>query len=200
MTRQHNDSNVLCLAANHVERGAGATDRRCVSAARALKADATSARVEKLEHLGTPNARAPSLAEADPEISAAIEAEEKRQFENIELIASENFTSRAVMEAQGSCLTNKYAEGYPGQRWYGGCEHVDVVEQLAIDRAKQLFGGDHVNVQPHSGSQANMAVYFSVLAARRQNPDDGSRARRPSHARQQGEFLAAASSRSRTTA
>ncbi len=103
------------------------------------------------------------LAKVDPEIFAAIQEEEKRQRENIELIASENFTSRAVMEAQGSCLTNKYAEGYPGKRWYGGCENVDVVEQLALDRALQLFGGDHVNVQPHSGAQANMAVYFSVL-------------------------------------
>lgn len=108
-----------------------------------------------------------SLEEVDPEIFQAIEAERIRQFENVELIASENFTSRAVMEAQGSVLTNKYAEGYPGRRWYGGCENVDVVEQLAIDRAKQLFGAEHVNVQPHSGSQANMAVYFSVL-----NPGD----------------------------
>jgi glycine hydroxymethyltransferase len=108
-----------------------------------------------------------SLAEVDPEIYQAIEAERHRQFENIELIASENFTSRAVMEAQGSVLTNKYAEGYPGKRWYGGCEFVDVAEQLAIDRAKQLFGAEHVNVQPHSGSQANMAVYFTVL-----NPGD----------------------------
>ncbi|MDQ6654753.1 MAG: serine hydroxymethyltransferase [Verrucomicrobiota bacterium] len=99
----------------------------------------------------------------DPEIFDVIQAEEKRQREGIELIASENFTSRAVMEAQGSCLTNKYAEGYPGKRWYGGCENVDVAEQLAIDRAKRLFGAEHVNVQPHSGAQANMAVYFSVL-------------------------------------
>ncbi|MFL6537582.1 MAG: hypothetical protein ACJ8JD_05305, partial [Chthoniobacterales bacterium] len=103
------------------------------------------------------------LRKVDPEIFDSIQAEEKRQRENIELIASENFTSRAVMEAQGSCLTNKYAEGYPGKRWYGGCENVDVVEQLAIDRAKRLFGCEHVNVQPHSGAQANMAVYFSVL-------------------------------------
>lgn len=108
-------------------------------------------------------ATSPNLEEADPEVFAAVKAEQKRQFENIELIASENFTSRAVMQAQGSCLTNKYAEGYPGKRWYGGCEHVDVVEQLAIDRLKALFGGDHANVQPHSGSQANTAVYFSVL-------------------------------------
>lgn len=103
------------------------------------------------------------LKKVDPEIYDAVSAEEKRQRENIELIASENFTSRAVMEAQGSCLTNKYAEGYPGKRWYGGCENVDVVEQLAIDRAKRLFGAEHVNVQPHSGAQANMAVYFSAI-------------------------------------
>jgi glycine hydroxymethyltransferase len=103
------------------------------------------------------------LREVDPEIFDAVVAEEKRQRENIELIASENFTSRAVMEAQGSVLTNKYAEGYPGKRWYGGCENVDIVEQLAIDRAAQLFGAEHVNVQPHSGSQANMAVYFAAI-------------------------------------
>jgi glycine hydroxymethyltransferase len=104
-----------------------------------------------------------AVRRVDPEIFDAISAEEKRQRENIELIASENFTSRAVMEAQGSVLTNKYAEGYPGRRWYGGCENVDVAEQLAIDRAKRLFGAEHVNVQPHSGSQANMAVYFSAI-------------------------------------
>jgi glycine hydroxymethyltransferase len=104
-----------------------------------------------------------NLEQVDPEIFNAIRKEEVRQFENIELIASENFTSRAVMEAQGSVLTNKYAEGYPGRRWYGGCENVDEVERLAIERARTLFGAEHVNVQPHSGSQANMAVYFSVL-------------------------------------
>jgi len=104
-----------------------------------------------------------ALRRVDPEIYDAIRAEEKRQRENIELIASENFTSRAVMEAQGSCLTNKYAEGYPKKRWYGGCENVDTAEQLAIDRALRLFGAEHANVQPHSGAQANMAVYFSVL-------------------------------------
>ncbi len=104
-----------------------------------------------------------NLKKTDPEIYEAVIAEEKRQRENIELIASENFTSRAVMEAQGSVLTNKYAEGYPGKRWYGGCENVDTAEQLAIDRAKQLFGAEHVNVQPHSGAQANMAVYFAAI-------------------------------------
>lgn len=111
----------------------------------------------------TTEANLSSLAATDPEIASAIHKEHDRQFEHIELIASENFTSRAVMEAQGSCLTNKYAEGYPGRRWYGGCEYVDIVETLAIDRAKKLFGAEHANVQAHSGSQANMAVYFSVL-------------------------------------
>ena len=104
------------------------------------------------------------IEKTDPLIAAAIHDEERRQFENIELIASENFTSRAVRQAQGSVLTNKYAEGYPGRRWYGGCEHVDVVETLAIERAKELFGAEHANVQPHSGSQANTAVYFASLA------------------------------------
>ncbi len=112
---------------------------------------------------GSTSSSGGALRKVDPEIFDAIQAEEKRQRENIELIASENFTSRAVMEAQGSCLTNKYAEGYPRKRWYGGCENVDVAEQLAIDRAKRLFGCEHVNVQPHSGAQANMAVYFSML-------------------------------------
>jgi glycine hydroxymethyltransferase len=105
-----------------------------------------------------------SLSQSDPEIFKAISQETKRQNDNIELIASENFTSVAVMEAVGSALTNKYAEGYPEKRWYGGCEFVDVVENLAIERAKQLFGAEHVNVQPHSGSQANAAVYFAALS------------------------------------
>ncbi|PIP19931.1 MAG: serine hydroxymethyltransferase [Candidatus Omnitrophica bacterium CG08_land_8_20_14_0_20_41_16] len=99
----------------------------------------------------------------DPEIYASIKDELKREEENLELIASENFTSLAVLEAQGSVLTNKYAEGYPGHRWYGGCEYVDEVERLAIERAKKLFTAEHANVQPHSGSQANMAVYFAAL-------------------------------------
>ncbi len=102
------------------------------------------------------------IAGYDDELWAAIQAEEKRQEEHIELIASENYTSPRVMQAQGSVLTNKYAEGYPGKRYYGGCEHVDVAEQLAIDRAKQLFGAAYANVQPHSGSQANAAVYMAL--------------------------------------
>ena len=127
----------------------------------------TSDRSPQIE-IGTIRSTSPprygeALRRVDPEIFDAIAAEEKRQRENIELIASENFTSRAVMEAQGSVLTNKYAEGYPRKRWYGGCENVDVAEQLAIDRAKRLFGAEHVNVQPHSGAQANMAVYFAAI-------------------------------------
>jgi len=104
-----------------------------------------------------------TIAKIDPELWEAIQAENRRQHEHIELIASENYASPAVMEAQGSQLTNKYAEGYPGKRYYGGCEFVDIAEQLAIDRAKKLFGAPYANVQPHSGSQANQAVYFSVL-------------------------------------
>ena len=103
----------------------------------------------------------------DPELYEAIHGELKRQKDHIELIASENFVSETVLEAQGSILNNKYAEGYPGRRYYGGCEYVDIAERLAIERAKKLFGAEHVNVQPHSGAQANTAVYFAVL-----NPGD----------------------------
>src|SRR5262245_21319997 len=104
-----------------------------------------------------------TLADADPEIADAIRRERERQNDGLELIASENFVSRAVLEAAGSVLTNKYAEGYPGKRYYGGCEYVDVAERAAIARARQLFGAEHVNVQPHSGAQANMAVYMTLL-------------------------------------
>ena len=104
-----------------------------------------------------------TINELDPDLAKAVEQEQKRQEEHIELIASENYTTRLVMELQGSVLTNKYAEGYPGRRYYGGCEHVDEAETLAIERAKQLFSADYANVQPHSGSQANMAVYMSLL-------------------------------------
>ena len=103
------------------------------------------------------------LSVVDPEIAKAIEDETRRQEEGLELIASENFVSPAVLEAMGSPLTNKYAEGYPGKRYYGGCEFVDVAENLAIERAKALFGAEHANVQPHSGSQANMAAYMAVM-------------------------------------
>jgi glycine hydroxymethyltransferase len=112
-------------------------------------------------------ARTMTIADLDPELDRAIKAEEVRQEDHVELIASENYASPRVLEAQGSVLTNKYAEGYPGKRYYGGCEHVDVAEQLAIERARQLFGCDYANVQPHSGSQANAAVYLALL-----NPGD----------------------------
>ena len=108
-----------------------------------------------------------NIADFDPELKAALDDEIKRQEDHVELIASENYVSPRVMEAQGSVLTNKYAEGYPGKRYYGGCEHVDVAEKLAIERAKELFGADYANVQPHSGSQANAAVYFALV-----NPGD----------------------------
>ena len=108
-----------------------------------------------------------SISEFDPELAQAIASEGERQEAHIELIASENYCSPAVMEAQGSKLTNKYAEGYPGKRYYGGCEYVDIIEQMAIDRAKELFGADYANVQPHAGSQANSAVYLALL-----NPGD----------------------------
>lgn len=158
LSRQHNDSNVMCLASAfispddmedilHTWLGAEFEGGRHIR--RLLKAS------------GSP------LALSDPELAGYIEEERRRQNNNIELIASENFASPAVMEAQGSVLTNKYAEGYPGKRWYGGCEVVDKVEQLAIDRAKALFGCDFANVQAHSGSQANMSVYHACL-----NPGD----------------------------
>ncbi len=107
------------------------------------------------------------LLDIDPDVATAMKNEAERQRRNVVLIASENYSSAAVLEAMGSHLTNKYAEGYPGKRYYGGCEYVDVVENLAIERAKELFGADHANVQPHSGSQANMAAYFALL-----NPGD----------------------------
>ncbi len=160
LARQHHNANVLCLAANTTGPDQG---RRIVDAF--LKAQFEGGpherRVSKIE---TSFVRADlRLRVVDPAIAEAIDRERQRQQENIELIASENFTSPAVLEAQGSVLTNKYAEGYPRKRWYGGCENVDVAEQLAIDRAKQLFGAQHANVQPHSGSGANMAVYFAFL-------------------------------------
>jgi glycine hydroxymethyltransferase len=154
IVRAHNDANVLCL-------GGKFTDS--TTAAAMVDAFLTTPFEGGRHEARLCNSSGSRISHNDPVLYAAITAEENRQRNNIELIASENFTSPAVMEAQGSVLTNKYAEGYPGKRWYGGCENVDVVEQLAIDRAKQLFGAEHANVQPHSGSQANTAVYFSVL-------------------------------------
>ncbi len=160
LCRQHNDVNVLCLSGKNTTPDLA---RKIVEAFLNAKFEGGrhERRVLKMDaKFPAANLR---LINVDPEIAATIERERVRQQENIELIASENFTSPAVMEAQGSVLTNKYAEGYPKKRWYGGCENVDVVEQLAIDRAKKLFGAEHANVQPHSGSGANMAVYFAFL-------------------------------------
>ena len=159
LARQHNNANVLCLGQKFTPPELAKKIVDTFLAAH-FEGGRHERRVSKMERVGTPARR---LAAVDSAVADVIELERHRQEENIELIASENFTSAAVMEAQGSCLTNKYAEGYPGKRWYGGCEHVDVVEQLAIERAKKLFGAEHANVQPHSGSGANMAVYFAFL-------------------------------------
>jgi len=159
ITREHNASNVLCLAGKttSTEQAKAIVDAWIKTP---FAGGRHARRVSKMNKQAHPLS---ILAAADPAVASIIDAEQHRQQNNIELIASENFTSRAVMAAQGSCLTNKYAEGYPAKRWYGGCEEVDKVEQLAIDRACQLFGAKYANVQPHSGSQANAAVYFSVL-------------------------------------
>ena len=160
LARQHNNANILCIGATVT-----APDRakKILEAFFAAHFDGGrhERRISKMEPTPTPISH--RLNSIDPDVANAIFLERQRQQENIELIASENFVSPAVMEAQGSVLTNKYAEGYPGKRWYGGCENVDIVERLAIERAKRIFGAEHVNVQPHSGSQANMAVYFAVL-------------------------------------
>ena len=167
MSRRHNDANVLALGADRLDPEAA---WKIVETwlATSFEGGRHVARVQKIdtaprhawEHeLGS---RAP-LADVDPEIAPLLRAEAKRQALGIELIASENFVSEAVLEAVGSVLTNKYAEGYPGRRYYGGCEDVDQVEEIAITRAKALFGADHVNVQPHAGSQANEAVYRAAI-------------------------------------
>lgn len=159
ITREHNASNILCLAGKTTPE---ATAKAIADAwlATPFAGGRHGRRVDKMNTQAHPLS---ILASADPAIAHIIQGEQQRQQAHIELIASENFTSRAVMAAQGSCLTNKYAEGYPAKRWYGGCEEVDKIEQLAIDRACELFGAKFANVQPHSGSQANAAVYFSVL-------------------------------------
>lgn len=154
VAREHNNANILCLGQKYVS-----TEEGTLMALAFIETQFEGGRHEQRVAASSGS----SLEVADPEIFAAVQDEGKRQRSHIELIASENFTSEAVMEAQGSLLTNKYAEGYPGRRWYGGCENVDVAEVIAIDRLKKLFGADHANVQPHSGSQANTAVYFSVL-------------------------------------
>jgi glycine/serine hydroxymethyltransferase len=168
LSREQHDANVLCIAAQEIrgKRLKEILDVWMHTAYSGELPDSPRPAMDPKQNPPTPvplSVPKPSLAEADPDIFRAIQNEQGRQNDNIELIASENFVSRAVLEAQGSCLTNKYAEGYPRKRWYGGCENVDVVEDLAIERAKKLFEADHVNVQPHSGSQANAAVYFAML-------------------------------------
>jgi len=160
LARQHNNANVICLGARTTPPDLAKKIVEAFLNAH-FEGGRHERRVSKMETSFT--RKDLKLKSVDPEIANAIEHERSRQMENIELIASENFVSPAVMEAQGSVLTNKYAEGYPKKRWYGGCENVDVIEQLAIDRAKKIFGAEHANVQPHSGSQANMACYFAVL-------------------------------------
>ena len=159
ITREHNNSNVLCLSGKNTPEGV-ATEIVDAWLKTPFAGGRHGRRVDKMNAQPYPL----DILEAnDSAVAEIIQGEQHRQQDHIELIASENFTSKSVMAAQGSCLTNKYAEGYPGKRWYGGCEEVDKIEQLAIDRACELFGAKFANVQPHSGSQANAAVYFSVL-------------------------------------
>jgi RpiB/LacA/LacB family sugar-phosphate isomerase len=160
LTREHNDCNVLCLSGAKTDE---ATAKKILDSylGASFAGDRHQRRVNKL-NTGSETTDA-ILARVDPDIAKVVRDERRRQTNNIELIASENFASAAVRAVQGSVLTNKYAEGYPGRRWYGGCEHVDDAESLAIARAKEIFGAEHANVQPHSGAQANTAVYFSVL-------------------------------------
>jgi glycine/serine hydroxymethyltransferase len=160
LARAHNNANILCLG-QKVTPPEEAKKILDAFLQAHFEGGRHERRVNKMESGSA--ALGARLRRVDPAVADALLFEKQRQQENVELIASENFTSPAVMEAQGSVLTNKYAEGYPGRRYYGGCEHVDTAEQLAIDRAKQLFGAEHANVQPHSGSGANMAVYFAFL-------------------------------------
>ncbi|MCC7300852.1 MAG: ribose 5-phosphate isomerase B [Verrucomicrobia bacterium] len=163
LARIHNAANILCLGANNA---ADSVSLEILEAWLANKPEVGGRherRVNKIKAIGKSTSDAIALYDADSEMYKILRDENVRQTNNIELIASENIVSQAVRETQGSRLTNKYAEGYPGKRWYNGCECVDEAERLAIDRAKQLFGAEHVNVQPHCGSSTNMAVYFSVL-------------------------------------
>ena len=156
LTRSHNNANVLCLGAHQMD---SATAQEIVNTFIDTNFDQGERHLRRISKINSEN----SYLSEDPELATAISQEIDRQQNNIELIASENFASSNIRSIQGSHLTNKYAEGYPGKRWYGGCENVDLAEALAIERAKELFGSEHANVQPHSGSQANAAVYFSAL-------------------------------------
>jgi len=163
LTRIHNASNVLCLGANNAADSVSLEILEAWLANKPETGGRHERRVNKIKAFGKSTSDAIALYESDPAMYKILRDENVRQKNNIELIASENIVSQAVREAQGSRLTNKYAEGYPGKRWYNGCECVDEAERLAIDRAKEIFGAEHVNVQPHCGSSANMAVYYAVL-------------------------------------
>jgi glycine hydroxymethyltransferase len=163
LTRIHNASNILCLGANNVPDSVSLEILEAWLANKPEMGGRHERRVNKIKAFGKSTSDAIALYDADPEMYKILRDENVRQKNNIELIASENIVSQAVREAQGSRLTNKYAEGYPGKRWYNGCECVDEAERLAIDRAKEMFGAEHANVQPHCGSSANMAVYYAML-------------------------------------
>lgn len=161
--RSHNDANVLIFGSDLVPDDAARRILEAWTKASFASEDRHQRRVDKIGSASGAAVEAASVAAVDGEIYCAIKNEEARELQTLDLIASENYTSRAVREAQGSVMTNKYAEGYPGKRYYNGCEFVDVAESLAIERAKTLFGAEHANVQPHCGSSANMAVYFAAL-------------------------------------
>ena len=163
--RTHNDANVLVLGSDLESPDLAGKILDAWMVATFVGEARHQRRVDKMGSMSGAALELPSVATTDPDIYNAIKHEEERELRTIDLIASENYASRAVREAQGSILTNKYAEGYPGKRYYNGCEFADVAEQLAIDRAKALFGAEHANVQPHCGSSANMAVYFAALQA-----------------------------------
>jgi glycine hydroxymethyltransferase len=165
--REHNNANVLVLGADLADIAATQTITDSWLDGAFSTEDRHARRVEKIDTVSAANNEGSSILATDPDTYASIKAEEVRQADTLNLIASENYASRAVREAQGSVMTNKYAEGYPGKRWYQGCAEVDKAERYAIDRAKALFGAEHVNVQPHSGSSANVAVYQTIL-----NPGD----------------------------
>lgn len=164
LARRHNNANILCLAGSLEEEAGALLD---VWLSTGSESGRHERRVRKIRDYAVEAAGTIAVYDTDPEICAVLKKEDRRQRENLELIASENIVSKAVREVQGSRMTNKYAEGYPAKRWYNGCEWVDEAERLAIDRARELFGAEHVNVQPHCGSGANMAVYYAVL-----NPGD----------------------------
>jgi len=166
LARQHNNANVLCLSGKYTTDGE-VEDILDAWLAAEFSGGRHERRVKKIKDYACETAGTIAVYDEDPEIYSVLKKEDRRQKENLELIASENIVSKAVREVQGSRMTNKYAEGYPAKRWYNGCEWVDEAERLAIDRAKEIFGAEHVNVQPHCGSGANMGVYFAML-----NPGD----------------------------